>query len=340
MSEKKEMAVVNNKKTIFKILLFLSIIMTSIGIFFASYYSSINKVYDSYESTLATNINGINEVNNNIAQFNSNQTIDVKYAKAQLPTIINELSKYKNNLASSVPTVKYKKDHENLKSGLDNNILIYRQALAILMNPHGPDVNVFWENLKTYRNDCMNFYSLIDINNIKIDLPQTSLTFIDNVLADSYNSTMEQKEATIKSQKVEEFTGKVDELSKSLTDVKINYYSYVLKIRKNEMSYDEVLKLVEDNFIQLSNVKASFKSLSIPPTAIPTYEAFKPLPDMYENYLMDFKLALTNEKIQALSAVVDPTTADALYTASNVNFGEVERFYNIFNKIFMELKNK
>ena len=340
MSEKKDIADVNSKRKIFKILLFLSIIMTSIGIFFASYYSSINKVYDSYETTLANNINGINEVNKNIAQFNSNQTIDVKYAIAQLPNIINELSKYKNSLASSEPTAKYKKDHENLKSGLDNNILLYRQALAILMAPHGPDINVAWENLKIYRNDCMNFYSLIDINNIKIDLPQTSLTFIDNVLADSYNSTMEQKEANIKSQKTQEFIGKIDSLSKSFTDVKINYYSYVLKIRKNDISYDEVLQLVDDNFIKLNNIKTNFKSLSIPPDTIPSYEAFKPLPDMYGNYLTDFKLALTNEKIQSLSAVVDPTTADALYASSNVSFGEVENYYNAFIKIFIVLKNK
>ena len=127
----------NSKRNIFKIILFLSIIMTSIGIFFASYYSSINKVYDSYETTLVTNINGINEVNKNIAQFNSNQTIDVEYAKEQLPNIINDLSKLRDDLANSQPTSKYKKDHENLKSGLDNNLLIYRQSLAILNNPSG-----------------------------------------------------------------------------------------------------------------------------------------------------------------------------------------------------------
>ena len=143
MSEKKDIADANKKRKTFKIILFLSIIMTSIGIFFASYYSSINKVYDSYETTLVTNINGINEVNKNIAQFNSNETIDVEYAKKQLPNIINDLSKLRDNLANSEPTSKYKKDHENLKLGLDNNLLIYRQALAILNDPSGPDVDGF-----------------------------------------------------------------------------------------------------------------------------------------------------------------------------------------------------
>ena len=56
--------------------------MTSIGIFFFSYYSSINKVYDSYETIIVNNINEINNVNRNIDEFfNSNGTIDVNMQK-------------------------------------------------------------------------------------------------------------------------------------------------------------------------------------------------------------------------------------------------------------------
>ena len=340
MSEKKDIVDTNSKRKIFKIILFLSIIMTSIGIFLASYYSSINKVYDSYETTLVTTINGINEINKNIAQFNSNQTIDVDYAKEQLPNIIKDLSNLRDDLANSNPSSKYKKDYENLKSGLDKNLLIYRQTLAILNNPSGKDVETSMENLKTYRNDCMNFYSLIDIHNIKIELPETSLTFIDNVLNYSYSALKIKKETDIKSQQNQEFISKIDDLSSDFLDTKTNFYSYVIKVRKKEMSYDELLSLVDDNFIKLSKLQTNFKSLSIPPSAIPTYEAFKALLDVYESYLRDFKLALTSEKIQALSAVVDSSTLDALYTSSNVKFNEVENCYNDFIKVYIELKNK
>ena len=186
----------------------------------------------------------------------------------------------------------------------------------------------------------MNFYSLIDINNIKIVLPQTSLTFIDNVLNYSYSALMIKKEADIKSQQNQEFINKIDSLSSSFLDTKTNFYSYVIKVRKKEMSYDDLLSLVNDNFTKLSKVQTNFKSLSIPPSAIPTYEAFKALLDIYESYLRDFKLALTSEKIQALSAVVDPSTLDALYTSSNAKFSEVENSYNDFIKVYTELKNK
>ncbi|MGV8983850.1 hypothetical protein [Clostridium sp.] len=338
MSEDKNIVNTKNEKITFKLILFLSITMAAIGIFLASYYSSINKVYDSYETELVNNINGINEVNKNIAQFNSLQTIDVKYAKDQLPNIITNLSKFRYNLSNSQPSSKYRKDLENLKSGLDNNILIYRQALAILNTPFGPDVTEFSTNLKTYRNDCMNFYSLININDIKIDLPQTTLAFIDNVLNDSYKALMIKKEDDIKSQQNQEFIRKIDELSKSFLDVKINYSSYVLKVRKNDMSYDELLLLVEGNFTKLSNLRSSFKNLSIPASTLPTYEAFRPLLDMYENYLRDFKLALTSEKIQALNLVVAPSVLDALYDSSNLKFGELENSYNGFVKVFTQLK--
>lgn len=341
MSEKKDIADANKKRQIFKIVLFLSIILTSIGIFFASYYSSVNKVYDSYEATIVKDINGINEINKNMEQFFiSNGTVDIEYAIKQLPSVITDLTKLRDNLANYQPTLKYKKDHENLKLGLDNNLLIYRQSLAILEDPSGPSVEDFNASLKTYRNDCMNYYSLIDINNIKIELPKTSLTFIDNVLNDSYMAIRLQKEDNIKYKQIQEFISNVDAISNSFSDIKINYYSYVLKVRNKDMSYDELLLLVDANITKLSNVKTAFKSLSIPPSTKPTYDAFNPLLDMYESYLNDFKLSLTGEKIQDLSSVVVTSTADALYTSSNERYGKLENSYNMFIKIFLELKNK
>lgn len=339
MSEEKVVDT-NSKKNLFKIVLFISIIMTSIGIFLASYYSSINKVYDSYETNLATNINSINEVNNNISQFNSNQTIDVDYAKEQLPNIIKDLSNIRNTLAIAEPSSKYKKDHENLKSGLDKNLLLYRQSLAILNNPSGSDVETSMANLKTYRNDCMDLYSLVDIENLKIELPKTSLTFIENVLNYSSSAVMIRKETNIKLQQNQEFISKIDDLSRNFLGAKTNYHSSVIKVRKKEISYDELLSLVDNNFIKLSAIQTNFKALSIPPAAIPTYETFKILLSIHEDYLRDFRLALSSEKVQSLSAVVDSSVLDALYTYSNARFIEVESSYNSFIKAYTELKSK
>ncbi len=341
MSENKDNSDANKKRITFKIILFLSIIMTSIGIFLASYYSSINKVYDSYETTIVDTINGINEVNKNIDEFfNSSETIDVEYAIKQLPIAISELTTLRTNLTNSKPTAKYKKSHGNLSSGLDNNLLMYRQSLAILKDPSGPSVEEFNSALKTYRNDCMNFYYTVNINNIKIELPKTSLNFIDNVLNDSYAAMRIKKEEDIKSKQTLEFIDKIEVISKSFSDIKINYYSYVIKARKKDMSYDQLLLLITDNFSKLNDVQSNFKSLSIPASAIATYESFKPLLVMYDSYLRDFKLALASEKVQALSAALDSATSDSLYTSSNSKFSELENYYTIFNKIFAELKNK
>ena len=340
MSEQKDIIDTNRKRKLFKIVLFLSIIITSIGIFLASYYSSINKVYDSYKTTLVTNINGINEVNTKAAKFSSKQTIAVDYAKQQLPSIIKDLSKFRDNLANSKPTSKYKKDHENLKLGLDKNLLIYRQALALLNNPSGKDVEKSTESLKTYRNDCTNFYSLVDIHNIKIALPQTSLDFINNVLNYSFTALRIRKETDIKSQQNQEFTSEMDGLSTDFLSVKTNYYSYVMKVRKKEMSYDDLLSLVDANFTKLSKVQTNFKNLSIPPSAIPAYGSFKNSLDIYDVYLRDFKLALISEKIQALSAAVDSTALNSLYTSSNALFDKVQSSYNDFIKVYTELNNK
>lgn len=340
MSENKKTIDTSNKKKILKILFFPSIFILVVGIFLVSYYTFANRVYDSYKVTIVSNINTINKINKNTSEFNSNQTIDVKYAKQQLPIIIKDLSVLRDTLSNSTPTSKYKKDIENLSSGLDKNLLIYRQTLAILNNPSGNDVGTSVENLKTFRDDCMNFYSLVDINNIEIALPETSLVFISNVLNYSYSAVMIKKETDIKLEQNQVFINKIDGLSLSFLDSRTNFYSDVSKVRAKEMSYDDLLSLVDDDFTKLNEVQTDFKSLSVPPTSIPTYESFKILIDNYEIYLKDFKLALTSEKIQALSAVVDPSSLDALYTSSTELFSKVQSANNDFNKVYTQLKAK
>ena len=340
MSEEKDIIDTNVNQKVFKIMLILCIVLISIGIFLASYYTFVNKVYDSYKTTLVTNINGINEVNDKIAQFNSDQTIDVDYARKQLPNIINSLSDFRYKLANSQPTSKYKKDSENLELGLDKNLLIYRQTLAILNNPSGRDVEKSLGDLKTFRNDCIDFYSLVDVRDIKITLPKTSLTFIDNVLNYSYSAVMIRKETDIKSQQNQEFITKMDKLLVNFLDSRTNLYLDVLKVRKKDMSYDDLLSLVDDDSAKLNKTQNDFKSLSVPPSAIPTYEAYKPLLVKHESYLINFKLALTSEKIQTLSAAINPSTLGGLYTSSNLLFTQVQSSYNDFIKTYTDLKEK
>ncbi|MCB2295077.1 hypothetical protein LGK95_16460 [Clostridium algoriphilum] len=330
----------NKKKNWTKTILILSIVLTSICIFLGSYYTSVNKVYHSYKTTLITNISSINEVNQNISQFNSNQTIDVNYARKQLPNMIKNLSTLRDTLANSKPTLKYKGDNENLTLGLDKNLLMYRQTLAILNNPSGKDVAKSTQDLKTFRNDCMNFYSLINISNTKIALPKTSLAFIDNVLNYSDSAVMVRKETDIKSQQNQEFLTNTDALSVEFLDARTNLYLDVLKVRKKEMSYDDVLSIVNDEVTKLNKTQNDFNNLSVPPSAIPTYQAFKPILDTQDSYLMDFKLALTSEKVQALSAVIDSSSLDALYTSSNALYIEVQSSYNNFTKVYTDLKSK
>ena len=330
----------DNKKKNFNILLTLSIIMLSIGIFLISYYTFMTNVYNSYKATLITNINGINDANKNISQFNSNQTIDVVYAKKQLPKIIDELSVFKDNLLNLNPTAKYKGDNDNLKSGLDENLLIYRQTLAILNNPYANNVEASMENLKTYRNDCINFYSLVDVHNTSISLPKISLSFIDNVLDYSDTAVMIKKETDIKSQQNQEFISNIDSLSTDFSNTKTNLYSYIIRIRKKDMSYDNLSMLVDDNFSKLSKFQVAFKILTVPPSAIPTYESFKIVLDKYESYLSDFKLAMTSENSKTLNTLIAPKTLNALYTSSNSLFNDVESSYTNYIKTITQLKNK
>ncbi|HEY8893064.1 MAG TPA: hypothetical protein VIM70_22825 [Clostridium sp.] len=340
MSENKDIIDIKTKRKLSIIIIVLSIITISIGIFLASYYSSINKDYSSYKTTLVTNINSINDANKNVAQFNSDETIDVEYAKKQLPIIIIDLSNYKSNISVLEPATKYEKDQENLILALDDNLKIYRQTLSILNNPSGSDVDKSVEALKILKNDCINYYSLIDINNIEITLPETSLSFIDNVLNYSSSAVMARKETDIKSEQDNDFISKTEVLSEDFLNTKTNFYTEVLKVRKKSMSYDELLSLVDVGSAQLVEVQKSFKGLTVPDSAIPTYEAFRILLDANENYLMDFKLALTSEKIQTLSATVAPSKLNALYTSSNELFAKVESSNNNFNKIYTQLKNK
>jgi hypothetical protein len=340
LSEEKHVVKGDRNRKNFRFIIFFSIIISSIVIFATSYYASINKVYDSYEGSLLHNMNSITEANKTIAIFNSSQAIDVDYAKEKLPNIIESLSTLSSQLEALEPTSKYKKEYENLRNGLDNNLLMYKHALVILNNPSSNDVNDSIETLKTLRGDCLDFYKTINISDTTITLPQTSLSFIDNLLNYSYSAFMIKKEADIKDLQLKDFTNKIDMLSKDFIDTKTNYYLYALKVRKNEMLYNEVLSLVNDNSIKLNEFKNDFnKNLSVPSSAIATYESFRPLFQLYESYLTDFKLALTSEKVQSLSSMVNSATLDSLYDSSNAKFLEVDNAYNNFLKVYTNLQN-
>lgn len=340
MSEENHVVKSDRNRKKFRIIIFLSIIISSIVIFATSYYTSVNKVYNSYEGSLLHNINSINEANKTIAIFNSKQAIDVDYAKEKLPNIIESLSTLRSQLETLEPTSKYKKEYENLKNGLVNNLFMYKRALVILNNPSSNDVNDSIETLKTFRDDCMDFYKTINVSDTTITLPKTSLSFIDNLLNYSYSAFMIKKEEDIKDLQVKDFTNKIDSLSKDFIDTKTNYYSYALKVRKNEMLYNEVLLMVNDNSIKLNDFKNDFnKNLSVPSSAIATYEAFRPLFQLYDSYLTDFKLALTSEKVQTLGSVVNSATLNSLYDSSNAKFLEVDNAYNNFIKVYTNLQN-
>ena len=257
-----------------------------------------------------------------------------------MPKIINELSVFKDDLLNSEPTTKYKNDNNNLKSGLDKNILIYRQTLAILNSPSGNDVETSMENLKAYRNDCINFYSLIDVHSAPISLPKISLTFIDNVLDYSDAAVMIKKETDIKSLQNEEFISNIDSLSTTFSNTKTNLYSDIIRVRKKEISYDTLSLLVDNDFSQLNKFQAAFKILNVPTSAIPTYESFKIVLDKYESYLGDFKLAMTSENSKTLNTSIAPKTLNALYTSSNALYNNVESSYANYVKIITQLKNK
>lgn len=323
-----------NKLFIFEILVFIILIGV---IFYETYFIFINNSSSSYEKNIKNNIKELNIINDEMGKYNLGQALNAKKLenlRESMPQYVEKLNNIKNNFDKMVPEEKYKSDHTNLMNGLEKNILIFRQAEAILKDPEGKDVNVAADNLKKYRDDCLNYYSKINSKKMKVSLSSNCINFINNTL--NYANTMARitKDKEISLNQNIEFINNMDLIISKFSSIKIDFSPQLLDENKD---LNNIISIASNKSDELYILKQDFSNISIPPKALETYKLLNEVIENYETYLQKF-IDLKQNQDESIS---NPSSQfiNNLYKDSNSLFNTVETNYNKFLKSYNEFKN-
>lgn len=287
--------------------------------------------YNKYGNALRTYISEINEINHGAAKIINNQSIDTKSSKIVLPKAITSLSKMNSDIEKYNVNDKYKSTFNYLNKGLNFNILMYKQLLAIINNPDSPDITTSINNVKIYKNSCNNFYRNIKSKDYTFGLPKESTTLVNNSLTMVSSILRIKRDNTILNTANLEFENSSEDIISKFSRIKCNLYYYAECARKNTMSYDIALGKVTGNQDAFNDLKEQFSGITIPENKVSTYRNLKKVLDDYDSYLNSFITAIKKEK-KAASDYSSNDFAD-LYKDANSKL-------SLMNRDFTLLKNQ
>lgn len=315
-----------------KIILLSAIITFNIFLLIFIFFniSTLSK-YNKSKYQLNTYIKNINIINSQTGSINEGQTIDIEKAKDKLPSVINSLIKINKNLENYDADSRYKYTFDSLKSGLDNNILMYKQLLSIFNNLESNDINNSIQNFINYKNNCIKYYGYIKSNHKFFSLSKDSTVFINNSYNYILNFTRIKNDKDILNTQNMEFENNINDILAKFNSVRVNLYYYAESARKNSISYDNAIVKVQNNKDKFNNILEQFSQINVPQNQIEVYRNFNKVLNDYNTYINSFSSALKKEKYISESKNSSLDISD-LYKDSDTK-------YNIMNKNFNNLKN-
>lgn len=314
----------------------LAFILLAAGVFYGTYYMIIDKSSSSYENTVKIVVDKINEVNTSTTELLKGQAIDPEKIRKELPGKIDTLSKEKEKLSDITATDKYKKDHENLISGLDKNILMFRQIDAIIENPAGKDLDKAGEDLKKYRDDALANYALVNIKNLRISLPDSSLKLVDYTSTYVYEKVKFNREKEITQSQSLDFINSLDALVSRYSAINSDLSVQMTKVRNEKGNMDNVIALADKNKDELASVHQEFSVLTVPSKAANCYKLFSKTLEDLNAYLESFSYSANNEKLLGDNVTVDKLKE--IYSEPNSLYGQLTKDYNSFLKSYSEFR--
>ncbi|KHD35725.1 hypothetical protein NL50_12210 [Clostridium acetobutylicum] len=313
-----------NKKTA---LLMVTSILSCILVFFITYNVFIINYYRDYENSLnkiAVSINGANNIS---------PTFDTEKTKTQALKSIAFLIKTQKNLSKLHQVNKYKYVTQDLKIGLNDNILAYKQLILCINNSDDPNLASSINALDKYRTSCLKNYARI--NCVKKDFLK-----IDKFITLIYNSKhyFSEKEAlkkynAVSTSELDEFNSSFPNLVSQFNSIVTNFNSYAENARDKKISYTSALRKVEENESSLNNFEQSLNCLSIPQSKVEIFCALKKTVNDYKSYINSFVPALTYEE-NSSDTYLSTSEINKLYSDSEYKFSKTEEDLKEFNKLF------
>lgn len=330
----------NIKSTKIKALAYIIAMASIIFLTIFIIYSLFNlSKYTSTEKKLVEITNEITKVNERSTSLNSKE-LDSKQTGKDIKKISDSLSMEVNRLARLNIEDKYKTLVFNLKNGIKNNIMLYKQLEACANNPDAPDIDNSMKSLNTYRDLSNKYYSKIIINKKKFSLPDNTLKFVDSF--ETYFSIRKRDKADKNFQLSisNDFDTIMDTTCRKFNLIRTDFSDYAVKARKKIITYDYAFDKINKNDAEFASLKNDFQNISVPADKLDVYRAFSLVLNDYSSYINYFVSALTYEsKLNDNDSSSSYSTSD-IYKQPKSAFNKTSKDYNSFIKKCNLEKNK
>ena len=327
-----------NKKILKVIGLTACSIALAVGVFYITYYLCLSKSLDAYEKPINDHISAITEINNSTSSFIKGNKLDPSISEKELTKKIDSLTKIKKSITELIPTDKYNVSHNALLSGLENNIMIFRQINEIVKNPQAKDIEKALEDLKKYETDCRTYYSKVSVKGSQLSLGDNCINFIESTNSYAAQQVNIRKDKEISQGQSLEFINSLDSIISKFASLNVDLYPNVISSRNG--SYDVVTLQIKKNKEDFNSLKKSFGELTVPSKGVEIYKTLTTLIEDYNSYIQSLSYAVDVEKLDAEGSK-SLTEADLtqLYSTANNTFTNVTSDYEKFIKLYTEFKD-
>ncbi|WP_035292419.1 hypothetical protein [Clostridium sp. KNHs214] len=327
-----------SKGTLIKISIISGIIAIITLVFFATYYFSINKSFNGYESNIDTIVNSINKVNSDIEKLNTNDKFDPKTISESLWGKTKLLNDIKNKLNNITPPAKYKDSYNYLMKGLNQNISTYNYLINLLKAPTNSNYQKNIDNIKYSYRECEKYYSSFTMKNITLNRPKSVENLINTSINYTYEEFKKYRDKEISQNQITDFSEKIDTVYTNFSKIKKDYFNLVPEARVNKINYDDLLGKIDVDLSEIKKISKDLYAISIPERQAGIYNSLKTLLNDYQDYLENFKYTVSIEQIKIKNDNVDMESLNSLYNTSNAKLANVNIDIENFTNLYKELK--
>ena len=188
------------------------------------------------------------------------------------------------------------------------------------------------------------FYIQINVNNTKINLDGKFKQFIDASISYSEQLVKLKKNNDIIQSENNDFSNKIQSIVSSFDKINENYKVLAVNVRASHGSYDDVITTLTQSKSNLDNIKIDFSNISIPSktsTRDPmlVYNSLKKVLDDFNTYIDAITFSVANEKTENVAGELDSSSADNLYSDSDLKYNTVTSCYSVFVQAFNKYKS-
>lgn len=275
----------------------------------------------------------ISSINLSMESSVKNNVVNTEKSISALKTNKEKLIEEKNKLTTITPTQNYLKLYDTFSKGLDNNINLYEQTIAILSTPNSNDINTAFENLNKFRDDCNEQYQICRKLGLPIYLEDNNISFFGNATNYINEIIKLKRDYDIKNSQKNDFLINLDKCLLKFSSLNEDLTPAIERVRNENKSLNVIIDDVNKKIVEFDSIKNSYYGLTVPEQGLECFNKLGELFSIYDDYISELLTALKDE-------TENNNKDNKYYDNAFLKYKTLQNSLDEFDKIYDNYKNE